>query len=102
MPRHHGDPLTTERLPGLVISLLPEGRELLRCDTDFKQVLKWTGSKIRDPAVGRWTWPIIVAMCSSAWPPTSGYPGQRPCPPDRHKPCPGPLRIPELPLLLAV
>ena len=49
----------------------------------FKQVLGWTVPKIRDPrAADRWTWLIIAATPSCAWParwpPTCAAPGNDP------------------------
>ncbi len=57
----------------------------------FKQVLGWTAPKIRDPAAAdRWTWLIIAATPSSAWParspPTCAAPGNGPPRPGRLTP----------------
>ena len=68
----------------------------------FKQVLGWTAPKIRDPhAADRWTWLIITATPSSASPgPLAAdlrLPWERPAPPGRLTPRPGPPGIPEHP-----
>ena len=57
----------------------------------LKQVLGWTRPKLRDPAAAdRWTWLIIAATPSSAWPgrwpPTCGCPGSGPVRPAGSRP----------------
>ena len=68
----------------------------------FKQVLGWTAPKIRDPAAAdRWTW-LIIAVYAQLWlaRPLAAdlrLPWERPAPPGRVHPGPGPPRIPEHP-----
>ena len=68
----------------------------------FKQVLGWTAPKIRDPAAAdRWTWLIIAchAQLRLARPLAGDLrrPWERPAPPGRADPGPGPPRVPEHP-----
>ena len=68
----------------------------------LKQVLGWTRPKLRDPAAAdRWTW-IIIACYAQLWLARGlaedlRLPWQRPCPPGRLHPRPGPPRVPEHP-----
>ena len=68
----------------------------------LKQVLGWTRPKLRDPAAAdRWTW-IILACYAQLWLARGlaedlRLPWQRPCPPGRAHPRPGPPRVPEHP-----
>jgi len=68
----------------------------------FKQALGWTTPKIRDPAAAdRWTWLIIAChtQLALARPLAADLrlPWERPAPPGRLTPRPGPPRIPEHP-----